>query len=106
MRWSKTVRLMLMLGALLAEQPAVAQTALGAQGPEGEPNRWPAMAGALARSRGQRSRHPVPPAGRRAVPPRDHRTRDLGKRAASRPNAAAGVSRLGGVAGVARVCGA
>jgi dienelactone hydrolase len=39
MRWSKTARLIVMLGALHGVQPAAAQTALGAQGPEGEPDR-------------------------------------------------------------------
>ena len=105
MQLFKTVCVLLTLGALLA-QPAAAQVSLGAQGPRRRTGSPPAMAGAVARFGYRRSRDFVSPARRRAVPAGDRRACDLAKRAASRANAAAGISRFGGVAGGAGIRGA
>ena len=94
---------LVVLGAVCA-QAASAQLRLGAQGAEGEPNRrqqWlvpspdPGTAGACAA---------VSPARRRAVSAGADRACHDAKRAASRPNAAAGIPRAGGVAGGAGLC--
>ena len=101
----KAVFVLVMLGALVA-QPAAAQVSLGAQGGEGEPDRMQQWLVPSPAMDDRRSRDFVSPARRRAVSAGDDRACDVAKRVASRPNAAAGISRFGGVAGGAGLCGA
>src|SRR4051794_33929278 len=105
MQLFQTMFVLRTLGALRA-QPAAAQIALGAQAAEADPDRRQQWLVPSPIRPQRRSRDFVSLAGRRAVSPRDRRACDLAERVASRSNAAAGISRFGGLAGGARLRGA